>query len=212
MLQKFCVAHTKAIDPMTSETKYYGHSVVREFHDADFKDDLLGIALVRDTDPCSVILFYNGTSDDAISKIKIFTAAAQEAIGVTFGVVDARQENRIAASFVKIKGEGTHPYHWMNITGYPVVIGYRRGLPIGVYKKAFTKEDLLSYAMKQACTGGTYDETPVPEPRPAVPSGADDTHMVPVRTPPVPSRTPAAGRGYRGIPPGYAPAKSSDKG
>ena len=190
---------TPAVPPPSSpKESYHGQVVVRELHDSDFETEGRSmLALKPGNDGCFMILFYINTNDDSIKMIKTFTEAAQEAAGVVFAVVDARRESKIASAFVKIKGEGSSPMPWLkNITGYPVILVYRNGWPTAFYNGPTEKSALISYAMKQACSAGFYEQKSegiVSLPSSAPPPGYGPPLINPSRLSP----------GYGAPPPGY---------
>ncbi len=121
---------------------------------------------------CYIIYFHTGGAD-AIKQVEVFGAAAQEAIGPIFATVNVREQGKVATAFTRLASDGASPVFWVaKGLVWPTVLVYRNARPVAFYRipaGGLNKEQLISFALNQACASAYFDTVktaPPPAPTP----------------------------------------------
>ena len=156
-----------AITPVAGPTPRFGQPAIVTLTDADFNtdDDVLHIGLKPDHKDCYIIYFHTG-DPTSIKQIEVFGRAAQEAVGPVFAVVNVREQGKVATAFTRLASDGNSPLAWAaKGLVWPTILVYRNTRPVAFYRipaGGLVKEQLVAFALSQACASSYYnaDRTP----------------------------------------------------
>lgn len=104
---------------------------------------------------CMLVLFY-GENQESKDLMRIFAAAAVQAPGVKFGACNLLIDDEVAKAWKQLEGTA-NPLSQMSMKGYPFIIVYQGGYPVGEVDIATRSEvsSLVNFAISTAC-GSTF--------------------------------------------------------
>jgi len=88
--------------------------------------------------------------------MEIFYIASQQVAGPKFGACNLIVEEDVASAFSEI-GSGDSALHSYRMTGYPFILTYRSGYPVGHYNGDRSVASLVDFAQTLACSAGYYE-------------------------------------------------------
>lgn len=136
-------------DTCTKCMTIFSQNKIRMLYDGDFVLDTFEKVALRWKD-CIVCLFY----DEGVESkdwAKIFAISAQRIHGPQMAACNIELSQGVARAFTEIASNGGHPYHWAGLKGYPFILVYRAGVPVGVYSGDSAVEPFVDYCVSLAC-------------------------------------------------------------
>ena len=100
-------------------------------------------------DDCMLVLFY-GNNQESIDLAKIWQLVASSTAGPLFGACNIIVHRSVAEAFTKIKAHNS-PLRSFALKGFPTIITYQGGWPVGVYNGERAVQPIVDYAMTLAC-------------------------------------------------------------
>lgn len=100
-------------------------------------------------DDCILVLFY-GNNTESINLARIWTVAARSVAGPIFAAVNISVHRQIAEAFTKIKMVNS-PLRPYALKGFPTIITYQNGWPVGVYNGERAVQPIVDFSMTLAC-------------------------------------------------------------
>src|SRR5690606_30094143 len=88
---------------------------------------------------------------------KIFAVSAQRIHGPQMAACNIELSQGVTRAFTEIASNGGHPYHWLGLKGYPFIVVYRQGVPVGVYDGDAAVEPFVDYAVSLACSYNYFE-------------------------------------------------------
>lgn len=135
----------------------FNTSSVIQLRGADFvlgdKDPTKRVTLVWEN--CMLALFY-GENQESKDLMRIFGSAAVQSPSVKFGACNILYEKEVASAFTQV-GTTRGPLDWVAMRGYPFILAYQGGYPVGFYNGPREVQALLDFALTTACRS-TYSE------------------------------------------------------
>ena len=143
---------------MTSSTlvteELFGRDAVKNLNSDDFLLETTTPIQLKWTD-CIVILFY-GDNNESKTLAQIWATAAKSVIGTIFAAANLKTNQKIAQAFVKI-GESPTPYRNFKLQGYPFILAYQRGFPVGFYNGERDVQAIVDWSLTLACKPDYYE-------------------------------------------------------
>nr|QBK90755.1 MAG: thioredoxin-like protein [Pithovirus LCPAC201] len=143
---------------MTSSTlvteELFGRDAVKNLNSDDFLLETTTPIQLKWTD-CIVILFY-GDNNESKSLAQIWATAAKSVIGTIFAAANLKSNQKLAQAFVKI-GESPTPYRNFRMQGYPFILAYQRGFPVGFYNGERDVQAIVDWSLTLACKPDYYE-------------------------------------------------------
>nr|QBK91115.1 MAG: thioredoxin-like protein [Pithovirus LCPAC202] len=143
---------------MTSSTlvteELFGRDAVKNLGAEDFLLETTTPIQLKWTD-CIVILFY-GDNGESKALAQIWATAAKSVIGTIFAAANLKTNQKLAQAFVKI-GESPTPYRSFKLQGYPFIIAYQKGFPVGFYNGERDVQAIVDWSLTLACKSDYYE-------------------------------------------------------
>ena len=143
---------------MTSSTlvteELFGRDAVKNLGSEDFLLETTTPIQLKWTD-CIVILFY-GDNNESKTIAQIWATAAKSVIGTIFAAANLKSNQKLAQAFVKI-GESPTPYRNFRMQGYPFILAYQRGFPVGFYNGERDVQAIVDWSLTLACKSDYYE-------------------------------------------------------
>ena len=100
-------------------------------------------------DDCIIVLFY-GNNIESENLARIWSLVARSAAGPIFAAVNISVHRQVAEAFAKVKMTNStlRPFA---LKGFPTIITYQNGWPVGFYNGERAVQPLVDYAMTLAC-------------------------------------------------------------
>lgn len=154
---------------------------------------------------CILILFYI-ENEESQQLASVWAIVAQQIAGPLFGAVNMLNERKLAQAFTKIRGLQNHPLHPYSLKGYPFILVYRGGYPVGVYNGARDVQSIIDFSLTLACSSsynepfnyfaGAQSEYPIEMTAPQPYPSNDKLNPKPLRTSSLQYQTGTPVRGY----------------
>lgn len=136
-------------DTCTRSITIFSQNKIRMMYDGDFALDTFEKVALRWKD-CIVCLFYD-EGPESKDWGKIFSLSAQRVHGPQMAACNIELSQGVARAFTEVASNGGHPYHWAGLKGYPFILVYRAGVPVGVYSGDSAVEPFVDYCVSLAC-------------------------------------------------------------
>ena len=132
-------------------SQIFGKQSVKELTAEDFMLDYDPPIRLRFND-CMLILFHNGNSESQIWA-RLWAAIGAQIPTPVFARLDLIREKKVAAAFTAIRSK-PGPFSRFGLEGYPVVLAYQGGVPVGFYNGDRDMQAMANYAVTTACRPG----------------------------------------------------------
>ena len=126
----------------------FPRQAVKVLTDSDFNLDSSEPITMKWSD-CIIILFY-GNNEESLQLAQIWQIAAQIAAGSVFAAVNLDIHPKIAEAFMRVKNTNS-PYRPFAMQGYPFILTYQNGFPIGFYNGERAVQPIVDYSLTLAC-------------------------------------------------------------
>lgn len=129
-----------------TEEFIFSQAAVVNLHDIDFQLDTENKINLKNKTQMNV-LFYT-TDVESLNVAKMWLLAAQQTGGGTkFGACNLNEESDVDTAFKDLNSAGNHPFHWAALSGYPFILTYREGMPVGFYNGERSVGAFVNYAL-----------------------------------------------------------------
>ena len=98
---------------------------------------------------CTLILFYVNNVESQ-QLMQIWATAANLAAGPVFAGINISINDRVAQAFMQVR-ETPGPYRVFGLTGYPFILAYQGGHPVGYYNGERDVQAIADWALTLAC-------------------------------------------------------------
>lgn len=133
---------------------FFTNQTVRPLESSDFNLGTKEPITLKWSD-CMLILFY-GNNKESIDLASIWEVAARIAAGVIYAAINIEQHFRVAQAFMKIK-ETNSTYRPFALQGYPFILVYQNGFPVGFYNGERAVQPIVDFSMTLACQPSYYE-------------------------------------------------------
>lgn len=135
----------------------FGRSAVKRLSDGDFTLDADIPIKLKWTD-CTLILFYVNNIE-SIQLMQIWATAANLAAGPIFAGINMSISEKVAQAFMRVR-EIPGPYRLFGTVGYPFIIAYQGGHPVGFYNGERDVQAIADWALTLACRIDYFEPAP----------------------------------------------------
>ena len=116
---------------LTRTYTFPSNPLIKRYDDGDFASDTNDKICTYVQEPIAV-LFYDETAD-GVNMLSIFSQASQYVNKIKLGVCHLGLETEAIEIFNFIKKMPDHPYHWVTLRKFPLLLVYRHGFPMAFY-------------------------------------------------------------------------------
>lgn len=125
----------------------FGRDAVKNLTDSDFLLDTTNPIQMK-WDDTMVVLFY-GNNVESRNLVQIWATAAKAVVGIIFAAANLKANPKLAKGFVKI-GETPNPYRGFRLQGYPFILAYQKGYPVGFYNGERSVQAIIDWSFTLA--------------------------------------------------------------
>ncbi len=126
----------------------FGRAAVKRLSGVDFLVDSDTPIKLKWTD-CTLVLFYVNNIESQ-QLMQIWATAANLAAGPVFAGINMATNDRVAQAFMKVR-ETPGPYRLFGLTGYPFILAYQGGHPVGYYNGERDVQAIVDWSLQLAC-------------------------------------------------------------
>ena len=143
-----------SVNPSMLTTTHFVQPSVLTLTAIDFHLDTREMVTLK-YDDCLLVLFYTENTESR-ELMKIWSIAADQISGPIFAACHMLLEKKVADAFVSI-GRINTSLSWASLKGYPFILIYQNGWPVGSYNGDRGVQQIIDFALTLACSP-TYFE------------------------------------------------------
>jgi hypothetical protein len=133
----------------------YSSDRIKRLTAANFTlDDKLIIGLKYDD--CIIVLFH-AENKESHAMMKIWYLVAEQTPGPIYASCNVLQEYKVGEAFARVKMDGSHPLNPYALHQWPVIIVYRKGMPVAVYNGESDVQTIIDWSLILACRANYYE-------------------------------------------------------
>lgn len=107
-------------------------------------------------DDCIIVLFHT-ENKESHSLMKIYYLVAEQTPGPIYAECNVLLHNKVAEAFARVKMDGSHPLNPYSLHQWPVIIVYRKGMPVAVYNGESDVQTIIDWSLLLACRANYFE-------------------------------------------------------
>ena len=92
----------------------------------------------------TIVLFHT-QNDASVNIARSWHRIAAHTVGPQFAICDILMEPMLMRAFNQVKTDASHPLHPYSQHAWPLILAYRNGLPVAMYKSSDISQEKISF-------------------------------------------------------------------